>query len=224
MLVLGIDTATWTAVVGLVRDGVVLVEDVYRESHSHTESLPALVERVLQAGGVTLDAVEGLAVSIGPGSFTGLRVSLAFAKGVAFAGGVPLAAVPTLEALAWIADAAPGETICAAIDARKREVYSAFFVADAGGPRRLTEDVAQSPERLASELPKGCVLVGDATDVYGDVLGARATVRPFSTHHPRGGVVARLGWQRLVAGQAVNPGEVEPVYVRAPDAQLPGSR
>jgi tRNA threonylcarbamoyladenosine biosynthesis protein TsaB len=197
---------------------------VYRDSRSHTESLSSLVERVLTAGGVTLDDVDGLAVSIGPGSFTGLRVSLAFAKGVAFAGGVPLAPVSTLEALAWVADAAPGETICAALDARKREVYAALFAAEAGGPRRLTPDVAESPERLAAELPAGCVLVGDAPEAYGDILGARATVRPFATHHPRGGVIARLGWQRLMSGHGVNPGEVEPVYVRPPDAQLPGSR
>jgi tRNA threonylcarbamoyladenosine biosynthesis protein TsaB len=210
--------------VGVVRDGKVLAEDMYRDSRSHAESLSALVERVLATAGVALEDVDGLAVSIGPGSFTGLRVSLAFAKGVAFAGGLPLAPISTLEGLAWVADAAPGETICAALDARKREVYAAFFAAEAGGLRRLTGDVAQSPERLAAELPGACVLVGDATEAYGDVLGARASIRPFATHHPRGGVIARLGWQRLVSGEGVNPGELEPVYVRLPDAQLPGSR
>jgi len=197
---------------------------VFRGSRSHTESLPALLERVLAAGGVTLEDVDGLAVSIGPGSFTGLRVSLALAKGIAFAGGLPLAPVSTLEALAWVADAAPGDTICAALDARKHEVYAALFAAEAGGPRRLSPDVAQSPEQLAAELPGACVLVGDASEAYGDVLGVRATVRPFATHHPRGGVIARLGWQRLVSGEGVNLGELEPVYIRPPDAQLPGSR
>jgi len=210
--------------VGLVRDGTVLAEDVLRGSRSHTESLPAFIERVLAAGGVGLNDVEGLAVSIGPGSFTGLRVSLALAKGIAFAGGLPLASVSTLEALAWVADAAPGETICAALDARKREVYAALFAADDRGPRRLTADVAQSPEALAAALPPGCVLVGDASDAYGDVLAPRATVRPFASHHPRGGVVARLGWERLARGERANLGELEPVYIRPPDAQLPGSR
>ena len=208
----------------MVRDGTVLAEDVFRLSRSHTESLPALIERVLAAGGVGLNDVEGLAVSIGPGSFTGLRVSLALAKGIAFAGGLPLASVSTLEALAWVADAGPGETICAALDARKREVYAALFAADDRGPRRLTADVAQSPEALAAGLPPGCVLVGDASDAYGDVLAPRATVRPFASHHPRGGVVARLGWERLARGEHANLGELEPVYVRQPDAQLPGSR
>jgi tRNA threonylcarbamoyladenosine biosynthesis protein TsaB len=151
-------------------------------------------------------------------------VSLALAKGIAFAGGLPLAPVSTLEALAWVAEAAPGETICAALDARKREVYSALFAADDRGPRRLTADMAQSPEALAAALPPECVLVGDASVTYGDVLAPRATVRPFASYHPRGGVVARLGWQRLARGEYANLGELEPVYVRPPDAQLPGSR
>jgi tRNA threonylcarbamoyladenosine biosynthesis protein TsaB len=194
------------------------------ESRSHTASLPALVDRVLADAGVTIGDVEGLAVSIGPGSFTGLRIGLALAKGIAFAGGLPLVGVPTLEALAHVADASPGETICAAIDARKREVYAALFTATPAGPRRVSTDVALAPEALAARLTPPCVLVGDAGEVYGDVLGARATLRPFATHHPRGGVIARLGAERIGAGEGGNPGPLEPTYVRAPDAELPRPR
>jgi tRNA threonylcarbamoyladenosine biosynthesis protein TsaB len=208
----------------VARDGRVLAEDVHRESRSHTASLPALVERVLDAASLAIDDVEAVAVSIGPGSFTGLRIGLALAKGIAYAGGLPLVGVPTLEALAEIADAPCGSTICAAIDARKQEVYAALFEATGGAPRRLTADLALRPEALAARLTAPCVVVGDAGDVYGDVLGARSTLRPFATHHPRGGVIARLGRERLAAGQAANAGTLEPVYVRAPDAELPRSR
>ena len=194
------------------------------EARSHTASLPALVDRVLADAGVTIGDVEGLAVSIGPGSFTGLRIGLALAKGIAFAGGLPLVGVPTLEALAHVADAAPGETICAALDARKREVYAALFVATEAAPRRVSTDVALAPEALAALLTPPCVLVGDAGEVYGEVLGARATLRPFATHHPRGGVIARLGAERIAAGEGANPGPLEPTYVRAPDAELPRPR
>ena len=194
------------------------------EARSHTASLPALVDRVLADAGVTIGDVEGLAVSIGPGSFTGLRIGLALAKGIAFAGGLPLVGVPTLEALAHVADAAPGESICAALDARKREVYAALFVATEAAPRRVSTDVALAPEALAARLTPSCVLVGDAGEVYGEVLGARATLRPFATHHPRGGVIARLGAARIAAGEGANPGPLEPTYVRAPDAELPRPR
>jgi tRNA threonylcarbamoyladenosine biosynthesis protein TsaB len=210
--------------VGVVRDGATLAEGVCRESRSHSASLPALVDGVLEDAGLRIEDVEAVAVSIGPGSFTGLRVGLALAKGIAFAGGLPLVGVPTLEALAHVADAAVGETICAALDARKREVYAALFAAEASGPRRLTPDLALTPEELAARLAPPCVLLGDAGAVYGEVLGTRAAIRPFATHHPRGDVVARLGLARLAAGDAAHAATLEPVYVRAPDAELPKPR
>lgn len=207
----------------MTRDGVVLAEGVHRESRSHTASLSRLVERVLAEAGVPIDAIDAVAVSIGPGSFTGLRIGLGLAKGIVFAGGLGLAAVPTLEALARVAEAAPGQTVCAALDARKHEVYAALFT---GGPRpeRLTPDAALAPEALAARLDSTCVVIGDAGEAYGEVLGARATLLPFASHHPRGGVVARLGWERLAAGEAADPGALEPVYVRPPDAELPRPR
>jgi tRNA threonylcarbamoyladenosine biosynthesis protein TsaB len=208
----------------VARDGVVLAEGVHREARSHTASLPMLVERVLGEAGLALEDVEGVAISIGPGSFTGLRVGLALAKGIAYAGGLPLIGVPTLEALAWSAEAEPGTTICAALDARKHEVYAALFAPEAEGPRRLTPDLALAPEALALRLPQPCTLVGDAGEVYSAQLGAHARLLPFATHHPRGGVIARLGGARLAAGEADNTGTLEPVYVRAPDAELPRSR
>jgi tRNA threonylcarbamoyladenosine biosynthesis protein TsaB len=224
LVVLGIDSATRTAAAGVVRDGAVLAEGVQQESRTHVASLPLLVERVLAEATLRIDDVDAVAVSIGPGSFTGLRIGLGLAKGLAFAGGLDLVAVSTLEALAWVAEAAPGQTVWAALDARKREVYAACFEASAGGPpQRRSPDLALSPDALAARLDAGCVLVGDAAEAYEGVLGARAHVRPFATHHPRGGVIARLGWIRLGAGEAADLGLLEPVYVRAPDAELPRS-
>jgi tRNA threonylcarbamoyladenosine biosynthesis protein TsaB len=180
-----------------------------------------LVARVLADAGVTVERLDAIAVSIGPGSFTGLRIGLGFAKGLVLARGLPLVGVPTLEALAEVAAAAPGETICVALDARKQEVYAALFHAvDGGRVERLSPDEALAPTALAARLEPSTILVGDAAEVYADVLGSRAVVRPFATHHPRGGVVARLGWERLMAGEAAAPGDVEPVYVRAPEAEL----
>jgi tRNA threonylcarbamoyladenosine biosynthesis protein TsaB len=210
--------------VGVARDGEVLAEETHRDSRSHTSSLPALVEQVLARADVVIEEVDAVAVSIGPGSFTGLRIGLALAKGIAFAGGLPLVGVPTLEALAWVADAPPGTTICAALDARKHEVYAALFEAAAAGPRRLTPDLALAPDALLARLVSPCVLIGDAGDVYGDLLRTRATLLPFATHHPRGGVIARLGAAALAAGAGGNPGLLEPTYVRAPDAELPRPR
>ena len=205
----------------MVRDDQVLAEDAATTSRSHVGSLPRLVEDVLARAGLAIRDVEGMVVSIGPGSFTGLRIGLGLAKGFAYAGGLPLAAVPTLEALAEVAGALPGQTVCAALDARKREVYAAVFQVDPSGRlRRLGADHAVAPEILADRLPAGTILVGDAGEVYPEAFESRTIRRPFATHHPRGGIVARLGARRLAAGEAVDLGTVEPVYVRPPEAEL----
>lgn len=205
---------------GLVADGHVLGEASARAVRSHAVSLPGLVGEALERAGCRLDHVEAIAVSIGPGSFTGLRIGLAFAKGLVYAGGLRLAAVPTLVALAHAAPLPAGTTVCAALDARKREVYAALFeVTEGRGRRRLMADVAVSAAVLAARLPAGCVLVGDAAATYPE-LGARARVLPLDVCPPRGSVVARLGWERLLAGESENPGAVEPAYVRLPEAEI----
>ncbi len=219
------DTATWTAAVGVVRADVVLAEEAETAARSHVRTVPLLVRRVLARAGLGIEAVEGVAVSIGPGSFTGLRIGLGLAKGIAFGGGLPVAAVSTLEALAAVADAPPGATVCAALDARKREVYGAVFTVDAPGVlRRLTPDRALAPAALARELPPGTVLVGDAAEAYPDAWPAGLERRPFATHHPSGGIVARIGARRLLAGDVADLGTLEPAYVRAPDAKQPQPR
>ena len=175
---------------------------------------------MLADAGLDVAAVEAVAVSIGPGSFTGLRIGLSLAKGLAYAGGIPLVAVPTLEALAHVAGVPPGTVVCAALDARKHECWAALFRRTADGVERLGPDPAGAPERRAAARPAGAGRGGDAGGVYADVLRKAATVLPFAANHPRGGVIARLGALRLAAGEAADPGTVEPMYVRAPEAEL----
>lgn len=198
-----------------------LAEAALATTQSHVGALPGLVAATLDRAGVGWRDVDGLAVSIGPGSFTGLRIGLAFAKGVAYAGRLPIAAVPTLEALAAVADPHRDEVIWAALDARMREVYAASFTRGAGGAvERRTPDEALAPDALAGRLGPGCVVVGDAPGVY-PALGTRgARVLPFATHHPRGGVVARLGARRLRGGEAADVGTLEPCYVRPSQAEM----
>jgi len=187
--------------------------------------LPALVEEVLRDAGLRIGDVDAVAVSSGPGSFTGLRIGFGVGKGLVYALGARLVLVPTLEALAAVVGPEVGP-VCAALDARKREVYAALFEpeTESNGTRHLrraTEDLALSATALAERLPDGCTLVGDASEAYADVLGTRAKLLPFATWHPRGSLVARLGWRRLAAGRTDQAGAAEPCYVRAPEARLP---
>src|SRR2546421_2728331 len=141
MQVLGIDTATEVAAVGIVRDGRVLSDVWERSATGHAARLPALVTRALQEASTTIGEVDALALSLGPGSFTGLRVGLSFAKGVAFASGVRLVGVATLEALATLA----AEEACAVavvLDARRGETYFAIFRRVDGALERVTADLS----------------------------------------------------------------------------------
>lgn len=203
-----------------MRGVTVLADLAAPDARTHVATLPRLVTEVLGRAGLAASEIDAVAVSIGPGSFTGLRIGLSFAKGLAFAGPIPIVAVPTLEALARLAPAEPGQTVCAALDARKQECWAALFRCTVEGVERLSPDVALAPAALAERLPPGAVLVGDAGTRYGDVLGTRARLLPFAEHHPRGGMIARLGAERLARGQADDAGTLEPTYVRPSEAEL----
>lgn len=206
---------------GVVRDGESLAAAHWRTERSHMGELPMQVARVLELSAIGFDGLDGLAVSIGPGSFTGLRIAVAFVKGLAFAARLPVAAVSTLAALAETAEVAPSVRVCAALDARKREIYAGFFERGIDGTlQRLTPDAVWAPSALGAACTPGTVVVGDAPDVYGEAFTG-VVCRPFVTHHPRGDVIAALGAVRLAAGEQVALASLEPAYVRAPDAKLP---
>jgi tRNA threonylcarbamoyladenosine biosynthesis protein TsaB len=221
-MLLGIDTATWTASVALVDGDAVLAERSLPTSGSHGFSLVPLIEEVLGHAGATTGDLRGVAVSIGPGSFTGLRIGLATAKGLAFAQRIPIVGVRTLPALALAAGVQDG-LVCPLLDARKGEVYAAL-VEIAAGQAIVRRDEAAAP--LAAWLDvigdRACTFIGDGVSIVADSGRAvpQWTLLPFETHHPRGSVVARLGAERLGAGQSDDLAALEPLYVRPSEAEL----
>ncbi len=223
MRILGIETATWRASVGLRIDGELVAEISRTAEGSHAVSLLALVHDVLQAGRCAVHEVDAVAVSGGPGSFTGLRIGLSVAKGISYATGARLVAVPTLEALARTVSHLDGN-VCPTLDARKGEVYAACFRSSAAGVERRSEDALLSPEVLLRILPTPCVVLGDAVGVYGSLLqerlGAAVTLLPEDTHGPSGSVVAAMGFERLMADGPDDLTELEPRYIRPSEAEL----
>jgi tRNA threonylcarbamoyladenosine biosynthesis protein TsaB len=193
MLILAFDTATDVATSALVDDGEVLGERV-----SRAQTLLEDVDALLRQGGASPRAIDALAVGIGPGSFTGVRVGLATARGLALALGIPAAGVSTLDALAA---GAPGALPL--VDARRREVFTI-----SGGVPAVLE-----PGEV--ELAEGMVCVGDGAVRYRALLEAKGAVVPpdgDERHLPRA---------RFHAGLAHDFGPVdaiEPLYLRVPDA------
>ncbi len=222
MIVLGIDTATRTASVGLLSDDETLAESSRAgERRLAATGLP-LVEEVLQAAGCDAGEIDLIAVSAGPGSFTGLRIGMSLAKGIAFATGCEVVAVPTLEALALAAGPRSG-LVCPVLDARKGEVYAALFDGAEEPARRLVADCAVTPDGVATWVDRPCTMIGDGIEPYFDewkrLLAGRGEFLSFKEFHPRGALVARLGRRYRVANGADGLAAMVPRYCRPPQAE-----
>ncbi len=219
-LVLGVETATVFGGVALVSDtGELLGEITLRNHESHSERMLPALEWLLATLGFTLRDLAAVAVSQGPGSFTGLRAGIASAKGLSFSLGVPLFGIPTLEALA--ANAPPGEgTVCAVLNARRGEVFRALFHRGPTAPRRLEPDTLMPLRSLADELPAGCLVVGDLPDSFIGMLPPDRAVRFAPRHlgHPRAAVIATLGSAACRNSRASELTTLMPHYVRPCDA------
>ncbi len=222
MIVLGIETASPTGGVALVGGEGVIAEYVLNVQATYAERLMPAVDQVLRDARITMTEVEGLAVSIGPGSFTGLRIGLSTVKGLALATGKPVAGIPTLEALAWSTPYCRFP-VCPILDARKHEVYSAIFEYRGVELVCLMEEAALAPEVLVKRITQPTLFVGDAWRVYGAFLQqALGTLvispPPFRAMSPA--AVADLGRRRLLKGEKDPVEELVPRYIRASEAEL----
>jgi tRNA threonylcarbamoyladenosine biosynthesis protein TsaB len=219
-LILAIESATSRISVALLRGERVLRERASEDARPPSERLLPALDELLRAEGVALGAVEALAVSIGPGSFTGLRVGLATAKGLAFGSARKVAAVPTLAALALPALGA-GAPVAAILDARRGEVYAALFGASG---ECLAPDAVLSPAALAERLPEGArLVVGEgaafAAEAIARSLGGRVRVLPAPHGLAGAGAVGVLGARALARGEGVSPAALAPRYVRRAEAE-----
>jgi tRNA threonylcarbamoyladenosine biosynthesis protein TsaB len=211
--------------VALLKGGELLVEERGAAGRTGAESLLPCVDAVLRRAGVSLEAVEAFAVSIGPGSFTGLRVGVATVKGLAFATGRPVAPVPTLAALAR--GAAPGAAgaVVALLDARRGELYAATWVLEGpGAALREGEprEAVYTPEELGPRLPAECLLVGEGVPLAADRLRALGGpgVRPGPALAPRAADVGVLGLRILSETGGVDAAELTPRYLRRAEAEV----
>ena len=222
MTVLGIETATSVCACAMVTDGRVLQEVSLEAKRLHAERLLGQIDDVLHNTRTDISSLEGVAVSIGPGSFTGLRIGLSTAKGIVFARGISIVGVPTLEALAWhtAASDSPREEECilAALDARRDEVYCQLFRFDGGGVSPLWEARDMAVGELGRELEGMQVLVtGDATQkVMVGVASPEGRFRSalYDAARCSAAHVALLGEELLREGKADDPSTLEPRYIK----------
>ncbi|MEM7413737.1 MAG: tRNA (adenosine(37)-N6)-threonylcarbamoyltransferase complex dimerization subunit type 1 TsaB [Myxococcota bacterium] len=215
---LAVETATEQASVALWENGAVTDQELVAPGQPAAEVLVPAIDAVLARTGRSLDALSAFAVSIGPGSFTGLRIGLATVKGLAFTQQTPVIPVPTLAALAHAA--APRETCAAVLDARRDEVYTAGF--EAGRPADWLPEGVIPIAALAEQLPRGAAVVGEGVGVCAPLLGERRPDLPLVPWEP-GSVVAALaalGARGAAAGASVPAAALVPRYVRRAEAEV----
>jgi tRNA threonylcarbamoyladenosine biosynthesis protein TsaB len=224
MRVLGIDTSTPCGSIGLIEGEQVLCEYSVNRKMSHSERVLKTIDRVLEDSGISIGDVDGFAISRGPGSFTGLRIGVSVAKGLALATGKRVAGVSTLAALAQNARYSP-HLICPLLDARKGEVYAALYRnTEKNGLTKFAPEMAVKPIDLLERIEGEALFLGDGVYTYGDLirhkLGDRAHIAPSPFNFVHGAVVAQLGRQRLEKGEYLDLEGFTPQYLRKSDAEL----
>ncbi len=215
MVVLGIETATSVLSVGLASGGKVLNEMYVDENYAHAEKLPGLIQQILHASAITGSDLDLIAVSNGPGSFTGLRIGLALAKGLAMGWQCPLIAVPTLDGMAM---QLPSEAVFGVIllTARKGEVYQGLYRQKDHLWRRNEDIQCIEEENWGNNVDQdNVVFAGEGTEVLYEIIQQRfpnATLLNRQVVRPNGAVIAKLGDWLYSKGERTDLNSVVPFY------------
>jgi tRNA threonylcarbamoyladenosine biosynthesis protein TsaB len=216
MRVLALDAATEACSVALLSNGDVMVR-IVESGKSSAQQILTLAEELMAEGQVSLSMLDGIAASIGPGAFTGVRISVAVAQGLAFGAGLQVAPVTTLEALALQALKGAHSPVLACLDARMGEVYWGCFTADTA--RGVIESGALKvgpPPAVASGLEGRHIGIGRGFSAYPELAkipGVQINSRD-SLALPNAREFARLGALRLAAGDGLDPADLKPLYLR----------
>ena len=221
MTILGIETATAVCGAAVTRDGRVVAEASVEQKNVHAEKLLGLIHSAMDEAGVALDELDGVAISIGPGSFTGLRIGLSVAKGLAYAASKPVVAVPTLKALAMrsfhAGNIEPSGFILAALDARRDEVYCQLYGSNKTGLVPVWDARDMTVMELMSGIgTRNVLLTGDAQSKILAYPEASQGITFVGEKLSRcdAGSVALLGQTLLEAGSTEDLATLEPRYIK----------
>jgi tRNA threonylcarbamoyladenosine biosynthesis protein TsaB len=228
MLVLAFDTSTPVISVAVSQHDSTLAFFSYSREHSESAHILSAVDIVLSQAGLELGDCAAIACAVGPGSFTGLRVGLATAQGLAEGCDLPVVGVPTLEAYAYAMIGVEG-LLCPMIDARKKEVYAAGYRWEGDKLVELWPAKAFSPEKLALQVGvRSALLFGEGAAAYRSqlesTLGSKAQFGPTDLALSNAFRVARLGAGRLAQGGGIEPAGLRPIYGRPSEAELASNK
>ena len=224
MKILAIETATVAGSVAVVDDNKGLIGEIKVDVKiAHSERLMSSVEWLLRASCISIEEIDALAVSIGPGSFTGLRIGLSTAKGLSYATNKPIVPVPTIDAFAASLPFC-SHLICPMLDARKNEVYAGLYKWEGTLFRKLLPATAINPGELLEQIRGPVVLMGDATVTYKQhithILKTNAIFAPPSKMSPSASTVAEMAIEKINQGIITDPISLTPFYIRKSEAEI----
>lgn len=224
MIILGIETSTEQVGCAIAGNEGVYASFCAASGRRHAETLTPAIEFVCAQANIAMRQVSVVAVGVGPGLFTGLRVGIATAKALALALRVPMIGLPSLDLLAY-AVRHSSKLIVPVIDAKRGEVFSATYRHVPGGVQRQSDFAVMTPADLASDLEAHaaeCLLVGDGAVRYADVFAGNDRVEfgGVGTAYPSVTALLELVHPRAVREEFVQPGEIHPLYLRKADARI----
>lgn len=225
MRILAIDTSTAAASSAIMEDGRLLCEFTINDGRKHSEKLMNIINIALENSGIEISQIDAFACSIGPGSFTGLRLGAAAVKGLGQAMNKPLIAVPTLEALAYNIFPCKG-LICPMLDAQRKMVYSSLYRIEDNKLIKLEDYRAIDIDRLINRLEEygeEIVILGDGVPIFGQKLKdalPNVVEASSATLYPRASSVAALAEKLYKEGKALNYNELELYYIRKSQAEV----
>ena len=228
MIVVGLETSSASTGIAVIRDQEVMADATLEIGAVYAEQLPAILERTMGELDLQWSAVDGFAISIGPGSYTGLRVGLSLVKGLAYVTKRPVAAVPTLDAIAFQVPYSR-YPVHVLTDARRGQVYEARYETGEGRSNRVTDYRVGVLEDVVASIEGTVVLVGSGVDAsrpgIAAVLGDRARFAPPGTGRLLASSTAFLGMESLMRDEHASLNELEPLYLRRADfAKQPPAR
>ncbi|MEE9535918.1 MAG: tRNA (adenosine(37)-N6)-threonylcarbamoyltransferase complex dimerization subunit type 1 TsaB [Desulfobacterales bacterium] len=223
MRILAVDTAAKSCSVAIMAAGSLSAELITLKDETHSKHLMELIHKVLGMAGFRVGELDGLAVTIGPGSFTGLRIGVSTVKGLAHALNKPVVGVSSLDALAWQC-ADRSHLICALLDARKGEVYSATYRFENDTLTQKSLENVTAPEAAVEGLKEPCVFIGSGAQLYRrnitNVLGNLANFAPEDQNIIRASSVGFLSMEKFKTHDTSEAAGLVPHYIRKSDAEL----
>lgn len=225
MKILGIDSSGLVASAAIADEKNIIAEFTVNNKQTHSQTLLPMIEKVVDMSGIELEQIDAIAIAAGPGSFTGLRIGSATAKGIGLALKKPIVSVPTLEGLAYRVSVFDG-IICPIMDARRNQVYTGIYKMDKGNLVCLSEQKAVDIHEIMEELEKydeKVIFLGDGVEVQHDTIEKEFKKEycfaPIHLSKQSAAAVAVLGEIYFNQGKAEDAAEHKPIYLRKSQAE-----